>query len=302
MPILKPSVKVKLDPQTTEGPRGMPVGRNQSSSLRRALDVLAAIALACESGSLPNLTEVAANSGVNRSTVSRLLQPLIDVRLVEQDAETDRYRLGPHTARLGQIYLQHLEVNDVAGPVLQALVDESQETAHLGVRDETDVVYVDKHESPLSVRTGSRIGSRQPLYSTAMGKVLLAYAARPVFDAMVRKGLPRRTATTITDPDALRAEIDRVRADGYAIDDQENELGIRCIGVPVFDHRGAVVAAISLSGPATRMTVERLKELSPFVMSAAAGVSRRLAAPEEVVRAIDTVPQTETVTPGGAGS
>lgn len=261
--------------------------RNRSSSLRRALDVLAAIALACERGPVPNLTEIASQTGINRSTVSRLLQPLIEARLVDQDPETDRYRLGPQTARLGQIYLQHLEVNDVAGPVLQALVDESQETAHLGVRDETDVVYVDKHESPLSVRTGSRIGSRQPLYSTAMGKVLLAHAAPSVFDAMVREGLPHRTATTITAPDALQVELERVRADGYAIDDQENELGIRCIGVPVFDHRGSVVAAISVSGPAARMSIERLTELSTFVMNAAAGVSRRLAAPEEALRAAD---------------
>lgn len=273
----------------------MASGRNQSSSLRRALDVLSAIALECERGPIPNLTEIASQTGINRSTVSRLLQPLIDARLVDQDPETDRYRLGPQTARLGQIYLQHLEVNDVAGPVLEALVDESQETAHLGVRDETDVVYVDKHESPLSVRTGSRIGSRQPLYSTAMGKVLLAHAAPSVFDAMVREGLPQRTATTITVPDALKAELERVRVNGYAIDDQENELGIRCIGVPVFDHRGSVVAAISVSGPAARMSINRLEELSTFVMTAAAGVSRRLAAPEEALRVsgAERVPETQ---------
>lgn len=261
-------------------------GRNQSSSLRRALDMLAVIALACERGTLLNLTEVAAQSGINRSTVSRLLQPLIDARFVDQEPQTDRYRLGPQTARLGQIYLHHLDVNDVAGPILQALVDESEETAHLGVLDGTDVVYVDKHESPLSVRTGSRIGSRQPLYSTAMGKVLLAHASRSVLDQVVSEGMPRRTATTITDPEALMTEIRRIRVDGYAIDDQENELEIRCIGAPVFDHRGAVVAAISLSGPATRMPIGRLRELSALMMNATAEVSRRLAAPEEALRAI----------------
>jgi IclR family acetate operon transcriptional repressor len=259
-------------------------GRNQSSSLRRALDVLSVIALACERGAQPNMTEIASQSGVNRSTVSRLLQPLIDARLVDQDPQTDRFSLGPQTARLGQIYLHHLDVNDVAGPILQALVDESQETAHLGVRDGVDVVYVDKHESPLSVRTGSRIGSRQPLYSTAMGKVLLANSDPSVVDAVVLEGMPKRTETTLTTRDALETELDQIRSRGFAIDDQENELEIRCLGAPVFDHLGHVVAAISLSGPATRMSIARIEELSSLVTSAADEVSRRLAAPDDVLQ------------------
>lgn len=295
MPILQTSVKEKLVPEAFKDTH-MATGRNQSSSLRRALDVLAVIASACERGTLPNLTEVAAQSGINRSTVSRLLQPLIDARLVDQDPDTDRYSLGPQTARLGQIYLHHLDVNDVAGPILQALVDESQETAHLGVLDGTNVVYVDKHESPRSVRTGSRIGSRQPLYSTAMGKVLLAHAAPSVLDEVLREGMPQRSPTTITDPEALRTEIERIRVDGYAIDDQENELEIRCVGAPVFDHQGAVVAAISLSGPATRLPIERLRELSALLMNATDEVSRRLAAPDEALRAqvIRTEPESES--------
>src|SRR5665648_663039 len=240
----------------------MATGRNQSSSARRTLDVLSAVAVACESGSLPNLTEIASRTGINRSTVSRLLQPLIDARLVDQDPETDRYRLGPQTARLGQIYLETFDVHVVAGPILQGLVEESQETAHLGIRDGTDLVYVDKYESPLSVRTVARIGSRQPLYSTSMGKALLAHESPDVFDAVVQAELPQRTANTITAPDALMAELCRVRDNGYAIDDQENELEIRCVGAPVFNHRGDIVAAISLSGPATRMSTQRLTELS----------------------------------------
>lgn len=265
----------------------MAESRNQSSSLRRALDLLSFIASATERGSSPRLTEIASQSGINRSTVARLLEPLIDARLVDQEPDTGRYRLGPQTARLGQIYLEHFDVHAVAGPVLQALVDESQETAHLGIRDGTDVVYVDKYESPLSVRTVSRIGSRQPLYSTAMGKVLLAYAGSSVLDAVMQDALPQRTANTITNPEALKAELDRVRTEGYAVDDQENESEIRCVGAPLFNHRGQVLAAISVSGPATRMPIERLGDLSKFVMSAAAEISTRLAAPEEAPRTAD---------------
>lgn len=205
---------------------------------------------------------------------------MLDARLIDQDPETGEYQLGPQTARLGQIYLEHFDVHDVAGPILYDLVQESQETAHLGVRDGTDVVYVDKHESPLSVRTVARVGSRQPLYSTSMGKVLLAYASDDVVEAAVREGLTRRTATTITEPDALIAELERVRECGYAIDDEENELEIRCVGAPVFDHRARVVAAISLSGPATRMSAVRLQGLSTLVMKSAADISAALGAPE----------------------
>ena len=262
----------------------MTTARNQSTSLRRGIDVLLTVALACERGSESNLTEIAAQSGINRSTVSRLLQPMVEARLIDQDAETGSYRLGPQTARLGQIYLENFDVHDVAGPILQRLVEQTNETAHLGVLDGTDVVYVDKHESPLSVRTVARVGSRQPLYSTSMGKVLHAHSSHAVFDAAVQAGLPRRTDTTITEAEALALDLERVRSCGYAIDDEENELEIRCVGSPVFEHRGKVVAAISLSGPSTRMSTERVNALSKAVIAAAAEMSAQLGAPEETER------------------
>jgi DNA-binding IclR family transcriptional regulator len=255
-------------------------GRNQSTSLRRALDLLSVLAVASERGTLPTLTELAAQSRVNRSTVSRLLQPLLDARLVDYDTDTGRYHLGPHTARLGQVYLDHLDMHDVAVPVLRRLVDECQETAHLGIRDRTDVVYVEKFESPLSVRTVSRIGTRQPLYCTAMGKILLASAGPETLDAVVEHGMPARTPHTLTSRTALAAELAAARIEGYAIDNQENECEIRCVAAPVFDHRGQVVAALSVSGPATRMPIQRLRDLSALVIGAATEVSRRLAAPE----------------------
>jgi DNA-binding IclR family transcriptional regulator len=260
--------------------------RNRSSSLRRALDVLSAIALECERGSSPTLTELSEYSGVNRSTVSRLLQPLLEAGFVEQDVRSGRYRLGPQTARLGQIYLENFEAHDVAGPILRALAEESLETAHIGVQDGVDIVYVDKYESPLSVRTVSRIGSRQPLYCTAIGKTLLAFAGESALTTMLESGMPARTVHTITEAGTLRSELDEIRARGYAVDDEENEAGIRCVGAPVFNHRGEVVAAISISGPANRMTIDRIGLLSGTVRNAAIEISRRLAAPEEALRAL----------------
>ena len=261
----------------------MAEGRNRSSSLRRALDVLSSVAAACERDCGPTLSELAACTGINRSTVSRLLQPLIDARLVDHDPETGRYCLGPQTARLGQIYLTNFDVHDVAGPVLRSLVDVSHETAHLGIRDGSYIVYVDKVESPLSVRTVSTIGSRQPLYSTAMGKILLAHCDPSVLACVIESGIPARAINTITEPERLREELERARAQGYAIDDEENEAEIRCVGAAVFNHRAEAIAAISVSGPGTRMTIERITELSALVREAASDISRRLGAPEEVL-------------------
>jgi len=255
--------------------------RNRSLSVRRAIDILSAIALARDAGTSPNITEIAEATGINRSTISRLLGPLVDARLVEQDAGTGRYRLGPQTARLGQIYLSQFDVQDVAGPILQELVDQTHETAHLGVMDESEIVYIDKVESPHSIRTVSRIGARQPLCSTSMGKALLAYSEPAVVDAVIEHGLEPRTDNTITDRETLMRELELTRERGYAFDDQENERDIRCIGAPIFDHRGQAIAAISVSGPTTRVTPGHVEELSTLVRDAADRISARLGAPEK---------------------
>lgn len=267
----------------------MPEGRNRSASLRRALEVLSTVASGCERGAPFTLTELAAQTDINRSTVFRLLQPLRDVRLVDFDEATGRYSLGPSTARLGQIYLANSDVHAVAESVLRELVQETRETAHLGIRDGVDVVYVNKVESPMSVRTVSRVGSRQPLYCTAMGKVLIAYADESVVDEVVASGLDQHAPNTICDNATLSAELESVRAQGYAVDDQENEIDIRCVGAPILDHTGAVIAAISISGPSSRMTTERVPALATTVKNAAVEVSRRLAAPEASLQAAGLV-------------
>jgi DNA-binding IclR family transcriptional regulator len=254
--------------------------RNRSASLRRALTILFAIAAATRVDRPPTLTELAEQTGIDRSTVLRLLRPLVDARLADQDSDTGRYRLGPQVAYLGQIYLEQLDVRRVASPVLHRLVEQSHETAHLGIPDGIEIVYADKVESPLPVRMVSRVGSRRPLYCTAMGKSYLAHADQTVLEAVLVRGMPRRTPTTLTSPDGLAEALALIRRTGYAIDDQENEPEIRCVAAPVFDHRGKIAAAISLSGPATRMPVERLHDLSVLVVEAAAEISRTLAAPQ----------------------
>jgi DNA-binding IclR family transcriptional regulator len=250
--------------------------RNASSSLRRALSILMFLA---EDGGHPvgvTLTELATGLGLSKSTVLRLAAPLREARLVDQDAESGRYRLGPQNALLGQVYLERLDVRRVASPLLQRLAEEVGETVHLLTFDAPEIVYIDKVESPQPVRMHSRIGSRQPAYCTATGKAFLAHATEDVVDRVIAAGLPARTEYTITSPDRLRADLALTRRRGYAIDDIENEHDIRCAAAPVFDHTGVVTTAVSVSGPASRITHDRLPAIGAALTAATNAITERL--------------------------
>lgn len=251
-------------------------GRNRSNSVRRALMLLEAVADANQAGDEPLASQLACQLEMNRSTALRLLQPLVDHNLVEQENGAGGYRLGPAVVRLGQAYLEKMEVRRAAGPYLRSLRDLSHETVHLGIKDDLEVVYVDKVESLLPVRMYSVIGARQPLYCTAMGKAHLAHAPESVFRAVVDRGLVARTANTIVSAASLRQSIAEIRDRGFAVDDIENEPDIRCVAAPIFDHLGGVVAMVSISGPATRMTPDRVAELGPEVRDATRAISHLL--------------------------
>lgn len=257
---------------------GAPGVRNNSASLRRALGMLLHLG---EEGADPrgdSLSELAAALAMNKSTLLRLLTPLCEVHLIEQDNTTGRYRLGWRTAQLGHAYLERLDLRGAAHGVLQRLMRETSETVHLVVADFPDVVYLDKVDSPKPVRMYSRIGSRQPAYCTAVGKALLAHADELSIRQVIDAGLAPRTPSTCTTEDALRVELGRVRERGYAVDDVENEPEIRCVAAPVFDHSGAGACAVSVSAPAARLGRARVPELGRLVTTAAAEISRRLGA------------------------
>ncbi|MFF0449598.1 IclR family transcriptional regulator [Streptomyces sp. NPDC004609] len=249
--------------------------RNNSASLRRALAILLHLGEGAGAGGA-TLTELTSALSMNKSTVLRLLAPLCEVRLVEQDARTGRYRLGSRTAQLGHVYLDHLDLRDTAHDVLEQLTSDTGETSYLVIPDLPEVVYVDKVDSPRSVRMHSPIGSRRPAYCTGVGKALLAHAGTEAVNAAIAHGIPRRTPRTLTTPEALRADLAAIRSRGYAVDDVENEPDIRCVAAPVFDHAGAAVCAVSVSGPAARVTAERVPALGPLVSAAAAEISLRL--------------------------
>lgn len=247
--------------------------RNASLSVRRALALLDQVAR-CSRGATGGctLTELAAALDLDKSTVLRLSGPLLDVDLVHRDA-TGRYLLGHHTLRLGQDYLQGLDLCSVATPHLARLLERTGSTCHLVVREGMDVVYVAKKENTTVVRMASRIGHRLPLSCTAVGKAILAASSRELTEAVVAAGLRPMTSRTLVDPDALRADVEATRRRGYAVDDGENEPAVRCVAAPVFDHQEQVAGALSVSSLASHTPAARVRELGRIVRSVADAVS-----------------------------
>lgn len=251
--------------------------RNSSASLRKALAILQHLG-DDRHGEGITIARIAADLDLNRSTVTRLMQPLVETAFVEQVPETGTYRLSWETARLGQAYLAGVRPDRDMRQVLRELGERTTETAHLVRAAAPHVVYIDKVDSPHAVRMVSRIGSTQPMHSTSVGKCILAHADEATIQAVISAGMPPRTAATITSEPLLREELARVREQGWAIDDVENEEGIRCVAAPIFDATGACSHALSISGPVSRVPRARVPDLVPLVTRAAADISRRMGA------------------------
>jgi IclR family acetate operon transcriptional repressor len=214
-------------------------------------------------------------SGLPRPTALRLIDVLLEHGLLQRAGRA--YALGPRLAVWGQRYLDALDVRTQAVDLMRALADETRETCYLGVPDGRRVLYIAKADSPQAVRPAAEIGTRNPLHSTGIGKALLAFGPRDDAVAYAHSGpLESKTPNTIVDPERLLAEMERTRARGYAIDDVENEDGVRCVAAPVRDHAGQVVAAMSVSAPAYRFALEDLPRIAPGVQAAALELSTRI--------------------------
>ena len=245
--------------------------------LDRALDLLEALAEA-PAGAPIGVSEVARRAGVTKSAAFRILANLERRGYVAKDAVSARYTLGTHLVYLGERSLGAIDLRAAARPALEALQRRFGETVNLGVRDGAEVIYVDMIESSHGLRMSARVGGRDYLHSTALGKAILAFLQPADRDHLLHAsgGLPARTERTITDPVKLRAELERVRERGIAEDRDENEVGARCLGAPIFDYRGLVAGAISLSAPDSRLDDARAAEVAAAVRAEAAAITRRL--------------------------
>lgn len=226
-----------------------------------------------------SLSELSRELGLHKSTAFGLLQTLARHGYVHQEVKTGRYRLGYRVLALSGAFLEHCDLREIAAPYLEQLVNEHGETVHLVVMDDGQVVYVDKIDSPQSIRMVSRIGRRLPAHCTGVGKAILAYLPEEKVRAIVEKrGLPRFTANTITTWEGLVAELARIRAEGVAYDREEIEEGLRCVAVPLIGYGGQPVGAISVSGPVWRMTEEKMSLIAGSLKKVARDISRQMGA------------------------
>jgi IclR family acetate operon transcriptional repressor len=214
-------------------------------------------------------------SGLPRPTAVRLLDVLVELDVLRTEAR-GLYELGPRVAAWGQSFLDGLDLTRQAFDIIEGLVELSGETSFLGILDRKSVLYISAVNSPQPVRPAARVGVRNPLHCTGIGKSLLAFRSEEERLALLPEVLERRTPNTITEIPALFAELDAIAARGYSIDEIENEEGVRCVAAPVRDHLGVVVAAVSVSAPAYRFTHDDVVALAPAVVRATTELSERL--------------------------
>lgn len=223
------------------------------------------------------VTELAHEVDLHKSTVHRLLGTLAQRGFVEQDSETERYKLGLKIIELSNKMLTNMEVRQEARPYLEELMQFANEVVHLCVLRQGEIVYIDKVECPSTIRMYSQIGRRGPVHSSGVGKAILAFLPQEeVVRILQDKGMPRKTPNTITDIDEMLNHLAEIRLQGYSVDEVENELGIRCVAAPIWDHAGQVVASISVAGPESRVTRERVPELASKIKETGLMISHRL--------------------------
>lgn len=222
-----------------------------------------------------SLQDISVETKLNKNTVFRILYTLAEHGYISK--ENQSYRLGQKLADLGSTKLHRRDLLTVAGPYLDSLRDQFGETVNLGVMDGGSIRYVDVRESRERFRLAERIGGSDPLHSTALGKAQLAFLpAEEVRRLMKECGMEKYTEHTITSISVLKAELERVRSAGYAVDREESMLGAFCVAAPVLDSNQAPVAALSIAGPNTRFHQDSLKPASDALLKAVSEIRHKL--------------------------
>jgi len=243
-------------------------------SLHRALNILETIGNSPIPLSLKQITEL---TGLPKPTAYRLLRNLEDRNYITCD-NTGNYRLGMQLLLMSHRAEREFEVKQLARPHLEFLGELSKETVHLAILDRNRVLYVDTIESPHALRMVCKLGSTNAVHCTALGKALLIrHNDQEILDILGEQGMEKRTEYTITTPVDFLREMRMVRVQGYALDDCESELNGRCVGAPIYNHTGKVIAAISVSGLSTRFSAAHIeKNVAPHLLDRTMRISRIL--------------------------
>lgn len=244
-------------------------------SVVRALQILEAFSF--DKSNYTN-AELSKKFGLNRSSVTRLLYSLEKAGFIKRNLETGAYQLTHKTHQVGRVYIKQVDYHTISMPILRELTARCQETSHLGILDDMQVLYLDWVESNQTVSLASWTGKTLPAYCTGVGKNFLAHMdEETLFSYLKNTRLKKYTANTKTKPVELKKHLDKIRKRGYAIDNGEYQLDVVSVSSPVFDYTGQIIAGISLAGPGYRMDKSFLeKKAIPEVKQAAMEISKGL--------------------------
>ncbi|MBC7259083.1 MAG: IclR family transcriptional regulator [Chloroflexi bacterium] len=222
------------------------------------------------------VSEIAQLVGLHKATTHRIIVSLMNGGFLERATDGERYRLGLRLAELGMAAIRTLDFRREAIPHMKALVDRFEETCDLSVFDRGEVFYVEVIQGKHTLTIAARVGMRLPAHCTASGKTFLAFMPEAEARSILKEPLTRYTDWTITSAEQVWAQLAEVRARGYGYDDQEFEIGIRAVAAPIRNREGKVIAVISMPGPTSRMTPERVSEIAESIVAAARAISTRL--------------------------
>ena len=222
------------------------------------------------------LQEISDKLGLNKSTVHGIITTLKYHGFISQNEETQKYKLGIRFIEFGDVVLNSINIRSVAFPVVEEVCSKIDETVQVAMQDGANVVWILKSESTKSVKTSTKIGAMLPIHTTADGKVILCHQESDNIIKYLPKKLSKFTKNTISKKGELLKRLEEIRNNGYAIDNEEYVEGVKCIAAPIFDYDGSVKFSISSTGPAFRMTDEKIKENLIIIKEAAKEISRRL--------------------------
>jgi len=243
-------------------------------TLDRALDIIELLATEREG---IGVTEISSKIGLHKSTVHRLLNSLAERGYIEKDTKHSTYKIGLKFVEISSLYLNKLELKTEALPYMRKLAENVGQPVHLAILDGKEAVYIEKVEAVNSIRMYSQIGRRLPLYCSAIGKVLLAGLNENESQEIIKSlNFVKFTDKTIERDSDLIKEVKDARAKGWAVDNEEHEVGIRCVAAPVYDYSGKVIAAVSASGDCRVIAPERDEEISILVRETARNISMRM--------------------------
>jgi IclR family transcriptional regulator, KDG regulon repressor len=220
--------------------------------------------------------EICRKTNLSNGTVYRILETLIDKNFVSRDSKTEKYLIGKGIFVLGNLALKNYEFEKIAHPVLEELVTNTKETANASIFYDNSIIFIDSVDSPYSIKMNVKIGHKTNINSSASGKAILAYFTEDKIDEVLEyANLPKLTINSITDKELFKKELNEVKINGYALDNEEEEIGLKCVAGPVFNYEGKIEGAISISGLASRVDPS-LNEFIAAIKEACSEVSLKM--------------------------